>query len=84
MRMKYLVGLPVAVLSLTPVVAAVDAATAQAAAPTWTCNAQTWDGQTLPTLTVDAKRGKHQAAGVAQTKWGGIAKYATIDCKPNN
>lgn len=83
MRMKYLVGLPAAVLSLTPVVAAVDA-TAQAAAPTWTCNAQTWDGQTLPTLTVDAKHGKRQAQGVAQTRWGGIAKFATIDCKPAN
>ncbi|GAB2449981.1 hypothetical protein ACFYUD_12970 [Nocardia tengchongensis] len=83
MRMKYLVGLPVAVISMTPVVASVAAAPAQAAAPTWTCNAQTWGGETLPTLTVEAKK-KRQAQGVAQTTWGGVAKFATIDCKPGN
>lgn len=83
MSKKYLIGLPVAVFALAPVSAVVDAAPAQAGVPTYTCNAQTWAGETLPTLTVEAKWSKRQAMGVAQTTWGGVAKYATIDCKLN-
>ncbi|MET8429913.1 hypothetical protein [Nocardia sp. NPDC004860] len=84
MSKKYLVGLPLAVAAMSPVLAAVDAATAQAAVPTYTCTAQTWAGEQLPAVTVEAKHGKYQAQGVAQTKWGGVAKFATIDCKIGN
>ncbi|WP_460726471.1 hypothetical protein [Nocardia heshunensis] len=82
MSKKYLIGLPVAVFALAPAVAAVDAP-AQADVATYTCNAQTWAGETLPTLTVEAKRNKRQAQGVAQTTWGGVAKFSTIDCQLN-
>ncbi|AYF78269.1 hypothetical protein D7D52_35560 [Nocardia yunnanensis] len=82
MSKKYLIGLPVAVFALAPAVGAV-AAPAQADTPTYTCNAQTWAGETLPTITVQAKKNKRQAQGVAQTTWGGIAKFSTIDCQLN-
>ncbi|OJF79550.1 hypothetical protein NS14008_10520 [Nocardia seriolae] len=84
MSKKYLIGLPVAVLAVAPAVGMVAAAPAEAAVPTYTCNAQTWAGETLPTLTIEAKWGKKQATGVVQTTWGGVAKYATIDCQKNN
>ncbi|MVU77019.1 hypothetical protein GPX89_07130 [Nocardia sp. ET3-3] len=83
MSKKYWVGLPVAVFAMAPVVGAVAAAPAEAAVSTYTCNAQTWEGETLPTLTIEAKWSKRQAMGEAQTTWRGVAKYSTIDCKLN-
>ncbi|MTE13606.1 hypothetical protein [Nocardia aurantiaca] len=82
MSKKYLVGLPLAVFAMSPALAAVGAP-ARASVPTYTCNAQTWAGERLPTLTIEAKHGKSQAQGVAQTTWGGVAKFATIDCTLN-
>ncbi|MEC3954041.1 hypothetical protein VMT65_13470 [Nocardia sp. CDC153] len=83
MSKKYLLGLPIAVFAMAPAVGAIDAAPAQAGVPTYTCNAQTWEGETLPTQVIEAKWGKRQAIGVAQTNWRGTAKYATIDCQLN-
>ncbi|MEU6581649.1 hypothetical protein [Nocardia sp. NPDC046763] len=84
MSKKYLAGLPLAVAAMSSALASVDAAPAQAAVPTYTCTAQTWAGDQLPAVTVQAKHGKYQAQGVAQTTWGGVAKFATIDCKIDN
>lgn len=85
MSMKYLAGLPIAALALSPILASVNPAPAQAAATNYTCTAQTWTGEALPTITVYPTTGKkRQAQGLAQTQWGGDAKFATIDCKPNN
>ncbi|MGV9664679.1 hypothetical protein ACWDUL_27055 [Nocardia niigatensis] len=84
MSKKILAGLPLAVAALSPALACVAATPAQAAVPTYTCTAQTWAGEQLPAVTVQAKHGKYQAQGVAQTTWGGVAKFATIDCKIDN
>ncbi|WP_157574323.1 hypothetical protein [Nocardia jejuensis] len=75
---------PVAVFALAPVFGVAGVvAPAQAGLPTYTCTAQTWAGEQLPAVTVEAKKGKRQAAGVAQTEWRGTAKFATIVCTPN-
>ncbi|WP_157534876.1 hypothetical protein [Nocardia inohanensis] len=82
MRSRFLLGLPVAVMAMAPMYA-VAAAPAQAGVQTFTCTAETWAGEALPAVTVNAPKGKRQAAGVAQTEWRGVAKFATIDCKKN-
>ncbi|WP_297624941.1 hypothetical protein [Nocardia sp.] len=90
--MRFLIGLPVAVLAVGPVFALAGTAPAQAPAqalPTrpgisvnYSCTAQTWAGDPLPTLSVTATQGMRQAQGQAKTMWGGTAKFATITCTP--
>ncbi|UGT42452.1 hypothetical protein LTV02_03260 [Nocardia yamanashiensis] len=82
MRSKFFIGLPVAVMAMAPMYAVV-AAPAQAGAQIFTCTAQTWAGEELPAVTVEAPKGKRQAVGLAKVEWRGTAKFATIDCKKN-
>lgn len=82
MSVRFLVGLPAAFLAVAPVLGVIGTPVAQAAQWQYSCTAQTWSGDTLPTITVEAKTGTHQAKGEAQTQWGGTAKYATIVCTP--
>ncbi|MBL1078921.1 hypothetical protein JK358_31410 [Nocardia sp. 2] len=82
MRVRYLLGLPVAVFVLVPVFATAGAGSAHASGSTYTCTAESWSGETLPVVTVDAPYSVYQAKGLAKTEWRGKAKYSTIDCKP--
>lgn len=84
MNVRSLVGLPVAVMALMPVFAVSGMATAQARPAvivTYSCTAETWAGDQLPAVQVEARKVR-QAQGVAQTEWRGTAKFATIVCKP--
>ncbi|QLY29538.1 hypothetical protein [Nocardia huaxiensis] len=82
MRVKYLLGLPVAVFVLVPLFATAGAGSAHASGSTYTCTAEAWSGETLPAVTVEAPRGLIQAKKVARTEWRGAAKYSSIECTP--
>ncbi|MFI6865798.1 hypothetical protein [Nocardia sp. NPDC050406] len=79
MRVRYLVALPVAVMAMVPVIGVVGAGSAQAAPRPFTCTAETWGGDALPSVTVEARTLK-QAVGQAKTEWRGKAKFETIEC----
>ncbi|MBF6331629.1 hypothetical protein [Nocardia transvalensis] len=82
MRRKILAGLPVGLL-LSSAAVVLAAPAAQASAPTYTCTAKSWDGQTLNPVTVEAKRGVNQARMRARPEWRGEANFDTIVCTPN-
>lgn len=80
-------GVPVAVLAVAPVFAAIGTAPAQAApsgpgvAFNYTCTGQTYAGEELPAVNISARGGVRAAKGQAQTSWRGVAKFSTIECK---
>lgn len=86
MSSRFWIGLPVAVMAVAPVFALAGIAPAQASPHGpgvnrgYTCTGQTWAGETLPTVTVDSRKGLRAAAGVAQAEWRGVAKFETIKC----
>ncbi|MGX1808242.1 hypothetical protein ACWIGI_21190 [Nocardia sp. NPDC055321] len=83
MNVKYLATLPAAVMAVAPVFVVAGTPSAAAAAPrAYVCTAETWGGDPLPAVTVEARKNLRQAKGLAQTEWRGTAKYATIECKP--
>lgn len=85
MNVRYLVGLPVAVMAMVPVIGVAGAGSAQAAPRPYTCTAESWGGDQLPAVTVDARNLK-QAVGQAKTEWastGPAAKFSTIKCTQN-
>ncbi|MET9486851.1 hypothetical protein [Nocardia sp. NPDC006630] len=88
MSVRFLIGLPAAVLAVAPVFALAGTAPAQALpshpgiAVNYSCTAQTWAGDPLPTVSVTATQGVRQAQGQAKTMWSGTAKFSTITCTP--
>ncbi|MBF6136281.1 hypothetical protein IU501_25170 [Nocardia otitidiscaviarum] len=82
MRVRYLVGLPVAVMAMVPVFGFAASGTAQARVQTYSCTAESWGGEQLGPLTVESKYGVRAAKGLAKTEWRGEAKYSSIECTP--
>ncbi|MBB5918572.1 hypothetical protein BJY24_007484 [Nocardia transvalensis] len=80
MRTKLLAGIPAAAL-LASGVALVFAPAAQAV-PTYSCTAQSVDGQQLDPVVVEARNGATQARLRARPEWRGQAKFDTIQCTP--